>query len=253
MHVPEKNIDKLYNERATREAIIQSFRSLETNPEIIRGEAAIIIYYAGHGATAPKPKWKDWDTLDNTIEMLCPVDMTPPELDPHTGKVDVKVEGIPDRTISCLLRDLSTEKGNNIVRLQTSHKVLQLRANIFQTLILDCCHSAGINRGAPPDPSAIPRQILGPQIISPECDSDIHSRKETTRKSDEAPNGSGFSGSLWDSHILLAACSRHESAWEVQSAGVFTKELLRVMRGRSLTELTYRSLMDNLNMPKWTK
>ncbi|KAK0469385.1 caspase domain-containing protein [Desarmillaria tabescens] len=233
LHVPEKNIINLRNEQATREAIIQSFRRLEENTEIIQGDAAIIIYYAGHGAMALKPvEWKDWYTPDNTIELLCPFDMMSPESDSHEGEDKVKVEGIPDRTISSLLLDLSTARGNNI------------------TLVLDCCHSAGINRGAPhSNPSAIPRQILDPQTISPECDSDIYDSR--TRKSNEAPDCSGFSGLLWDSHILLAACSRHQSAWEINSAGVFTEELLRVMRKRSLVELTYRSLMDNLIIPSW--
>lgn len=239
MHVPEKNVIKLCNEHATREAIIQSFRRLEANTDITRGEAAIIIYYAGHGATAVKPaEWEDWYTPDNTIEMLCPVDMTFPESVPHKKKDDVKlVEGIPDRTISSLLLDLSIEKGNNI------------------TLVLDCCHSAGMNRGELSrslDSSAIRRQIRDSQTISPECDSDIYSRKRTTHESDKEQERSGFSGSLSDSHILLAACSRHESAWEVHSAGVFTRELLRVLKERSLAELTYRSLMNNLNMPSWT-
>ena len=83
-----------------------------SNKEIVKDEAAIIIYFAGHGASVPKPQeWADWATAEGHIEMMCPSDMN--------VKVDGKVvDGIPDRTLSVLLNRLSESKGDNIVRPQ---------------------------------------------------------------------------------------------------------------------------------------
>ncbi|KAK0451583.1 caspase domain-containing protein [Armillaria borealis] len=207
---PKENIISLRNEHATRSRIIHGFRSLEHNPKIVRGKAAIIIYYAGHGAVATKPvEWKDWETPDDKIEMLCPYDIG------CQGDNDEVVDGIPDRTISQLLLDLSTAKGNNI------------------TLILDCCHAAGINRGGGVGGSidleagrmeVRTRTFRNVQNLSPACDEDIYSARE-----------SGLSGSLRDSHVLLAACRRSQTASEINGNGIFTDALLRCMKDKPLT------------------
>ncbi len=112
--VPETNIINLRNGRATSSAIIEGFRQLKDNSKIIPGEVAIIMYFAGHGAVARKPAaWKNWVNPTGEVEMLCPADINPG----INGKV--KVEGIPDRTLSQLLLDLSNAKGNNIVCRRT--------------------------------------------------------------------------------------------------------------------------------------
>ncbi|PBK76068.1 hypothetical protein ARMSODRAFT_950445 [Armillaria solidipes] len=220
LQTPEENIISLRDAQATRSAIIDEFTNLIQNPNIVCGRAAIVIYFAGHGAVANKPgEWTDWETSDNTIEMLCPADMG--LLDEYNNVI----EGIPDRTISELLLRLSEAKGNNI------------------TVVLDCCHAAGINRGLQhPDAQLRSRRILHPPQISPKCDSTISSRRSRGITS-------GFSGSSWDSHIVLAACSRHQSAWEEDGQGIFTRALLKVMRRTPSRGITYKSLMHRLVMP----
>ncbi|KAK0451478.1 caspase domain-containing protein [Armillaria borealis] len=220
LQAPEENIISLRDAQATRSAIIDEFTNLIQNPNIVCGRAAIVIYFAGHGAVANKPgEWTDWETSDNTIEMLCPADMG--LLDEYNNVI----EGIPDRTISELLLRLSEAKGNNI------------------TVVLDCCHAAGINRGLQhPDAQLRSRRILHPPQISPKCDSTISSRRSRGITS-------GFSGSSWDSHIVLAACSRHQFAWEEDGQGIFTRALLKVMRRTPSRRITYKSLMHRLVMP----
>lgn len=111
LRTPREHIINLRNGQATRKAIIDGFKKLISDSRIVPGMAAIIIYYSGHGAVTPKPdEWTDWQTYDNEIEMLCPADIG--VLDTN----DKVVEGIPDRTISELLLELATAKGNNIVR-----------------------------------------------------------------------------------------------------------------------------------------
>ncbi|KAK0469284.1 caspase domain-containing protein [Desarmillaria tabescens] len=224
---PEENIISLRDEKATRSAIIDGFKRLESDERIVSGTAAIIIYYAGHGAIAHKPvEWKDWETPGDEIELLCPSDIG---LRDQNDKI---IDGIPDRTISQLLLDLSAAKGNNI------------------TLILDCCHAAGINRGGGGARGPIdlgvgqlvdvrPRNFRSVHDLSPGCDEDIYRR------------GSSLSRSLRDSHVLLAACRRGQTASEINGIGLFTDALLRCMRDKPLAGvLTYASLLHHLDIPE---
>ncbi|KAK0421667.1 caspase domain-containing protein [Armillaria borealis] len=220
--VPKANIINLRDEKATRSAIIDGFEELQRNSKIIPREVAIIIYFAGHGAVAEKPQtWTDWVTPGNKVEMLCPADIN----QVINGKD--KVEGIPDRTLSQLLLDLSNAKGNNI------------------TLILDCCHAAGQNRGVQGMRSrALTLENL---MLSPTCDEHIYSDASQTRSVQE--DKSGFSD-FYGSHVLLAACKRNQKAWETDKKGVFTDALLSCLRPSSRDQPSYNSLMQNLKMPE---
>ncbi|PBK84254.1 hypothetical protein ARMGADRAFT_615488 [Armillaria gallica] len=219
MLVPEANIINLRNDQATRLAIIEAFIELKDDPRITPGEVAIIIYFAGHGAVARKPSaWKNWETPDDKVEMLCPADIN------HDLNGKDRVEGIPDRTLSRLLLDLSKAKGNNI------------------TLILDCCHAAGMNRGSN-DPALRSRvlNLKGVQDLSPTCDEHIYSQESLTRSVQEGV-------SYFGSHVLLAACRRTQIAWEDGNNGIFTTALLRSLRKAASSDLqpTYDSLMNGL-------
>ncbi|SJL08001.1 uncharacterized protein ARMOST_11360 [Armillaria ostoyae] len=224
--VPKDNIINLRNEQATRSAIINQFRQLEGDLKIVPGEVAIIIYFAGHGALATKPDtWTDWVSTDeNTIEMLCPADI---------GALDANskvIEGVPDRTINWLLLDLSIAKGNKI------------------TLILDCCHAAGMNCGALKDSRV--RNFKNYQNLSPSCDEDIYSREYRTRLYQEKK--SGFSHhSFWGSHVLLAACKSKQDAREEGEQSIFTSALLKPLKYFASKDLIpmYDSLMKHLSMP----
>ena len=120
LNVHDENIISLRDEQASRTEILSSFISLRDNfKNYKKNEAAIIIYYAGHGAQTNKPEgWQDWKTSSGRIEMLCPSDIGRRTLVWVNGRKhqDV-VQGIPDRAISALLNQISDTKGNNIVRL----------------------------------------------------------------------------------------------------------------------------------------
>jgi hypothetical protein len=52
-------------------------------------------------------------------------------------------------------------------------------------------------------------------------------------------------------HMLLAACQQDQFAGEDEGQGVFTKELLRVLRSHANTigNLTYANVMLQMRMP----
>jgi hypothetical protein len=105
--VPDSHILFLSNEMATREAIISNFCThLIENPNIEQGDA-IVFYYAGHGSRVQAPT--GWISKDNKIETICPHDEWIKNAQGDT------ICGIPDRTISSLLRKLANIKGDNIV------------------------------------------------------------------------------------------------------------------------------------------
>ncbi|KAF8809408.1 hypothetical protein BYT27DRAFT_7187712 [Phlegmacium glaucopus] len=225
LNVPDANIISLRDEQASRAEILSGFISLRDNAKYERDEAAIIIYYAGHGAQTSKPDgWQDWVTGQH-IEMLCPSDI-------HSLNGDHVVEGIPDRTISVLLNEISDVKGNNI------------------TLILDCCCSAGMNRGEELEEleNCVIRRISNPPQIKNSTDQELWSHG--TRSGNISD---GFYGKFNASHVLLAACGRDQLAHEHPKIkhGFFTSSLMKVLGGNDINTLTYTSLMHKMKMPPW--
>ncbi|KAG9087763.1 hypothetical protein FRC06_002373, partial [Ceratobasidium sp. 370] len=105
LDTPSDHITKLYNEQATRAAIIQAFSNLRDDKRIKKHDA-ILIFYAGHGCEVQSPA--DWKIEGQKTHGLVPYNVG--TLD-TTGRV---TEIIPDRTVVSLLQDLAYAKGDNI-------------------------------------------------------------------------------------------------------------------------------------------
>lgn len=121
LHVPDSQIVNLRDGNATRRAMISELRALRTKKTIRKGDP-ILIFFAGHGATAKAPE--GWATANQTISLIMPHDSLARDM---YGRY---VQPIPDRTIGALLHDLAEQegdngKGNNIV--STSHHRLYMR------------------------------------------------------------------------------------------------------------------------------
>ncbi|KJA14574.1 hypothetical protein HYPSUDRAFT_195003 [Hypholoma sublateritium FD-334 SS-4] len=231
LQVPKKNICSLRDEQASRDGIMRAFFFLRDTDIAPRTDCEIIIYYAGHGAQEDTPEeWKDWYTPTGRIEMLCPSDIGARKTFAKNGVcVDEVVPGIPDRTISALLNQISERKGNHI------------------TVILDCCSSAGMNRGVK-EPMLIPRQIYNAPPINSAIDKAYLKMDKAGKQKIPVEHSRRFRAS----HVLLAACGQEQLAWEdpATKRGLFTDHLLKILAGDDLETLTYRSLMDSLSMPK---
>jgi uncharacterized caspase-like protein len=115
LEVPKMHIISLRDEEATRAAILNAFTTLQDDVRIVKAEdPAIIIYFAGHGASVDKPvEWEDWESNTGHIEMLAPSDID--TVNATDSKDERVVAGIPDRTISVLLNHLSDVRGDNVV------------------------------------------------------------------------------------------------------------------------------------------
>jgi hypothetical protein len=124
LNVPEGNIKTLFNEDATRKAIVDGFRALAEKEEI-KQDNPILIYYAGHGGRCKAPS--GWLTQDSQIEMLVPYDFDTslnntysaghsPGGDGAGGEDDpLAGQGVWDLTLKSLLSNIAEKKGNNIV------------------------------------------------------------------------------------------------------------------------------------------
>ncbi|KAF9527415.1 caspase domain-containing protein [Crepidotus variabilis] len=234
LNVPASNITSLRNGQATRRGILAGFESLLNDRKYARGECAVVIFYAGHGAQTNIPEeWGNWSTATGRIEQLCPCDIgTKAQTD--KGEEE-EVDGIPDRTISALLNKIAKAKGSNI------------------TLILDCCCSAGINRlsGSLPYPQDfLPRWIKNPPPLRPFVDQEI-CRGVTPNRGGKLSDR--FAGEYHASHVLLAACGRDQVASEKPEGGLFTNALMKVLRSEDIQTLTYTALMDKLEINSETQ
>jgi len=118
--VPSDNIRNLRDKNASRDAIIESISWLTHHDEVKKDEAAIIIYFAGHGAFKNK-EFKG-------IQMICPsdIDTAIPAGNGHSKLV----KGLSRVELAELFINLSKAKGDNIVRT----KIMDLRTNSINSL-----------------------------------------------------------------------------------------------------------------------
>ena len=116
-------------------------------------------------------------------------------------------------------------------------------------MILDCCSSAGINRGAELDSEQyVIRRISNPPQIENNTDEEIWSHSTRGGKLSDS-----FCGMLNASHVLLAACGRDQYArenWDIMH-GTFTDSLMKVLNENDINTLTYTSLIHKMEMPEW--
>ena len=117
--VPKNHISTLFDEQATRSAIIQAFRELSKDNRINEGDP-IFIFYSGHGSQEfPHPDWELEETK-TMIEVIIPYDCTSDWRTSSPGTV----QPIPDLTIGALIDEIARTKGDNIVRPSTQLFVL---------------------------------------------------------------------------------------------------------------------------------
>ena len=97
----------LMDKQATRESIIEAFKTLNKSNEIKTNDP-IVIYFVGHGGEA------QIQGQEEMTQMILPYDASPRTQEKDELPV---IRGIPDFEIRKLLNDIAVEKGNNIVRL----------------------------------------------------------------------------------------------------------------------------------------
>jgi hypothetical protein len=247
--VPPSQIQTLENDAAKRHGILSGIKRLANSRNGISKGDPILIFFAGHGGTLPKPK--NWSANGSEIQCLLAYDAG---YDP-LGKT---VKGvIPDVTLASLLHNLADTKGDNIVsRLSVTP---DMHLNQTQTVILDCCHSGS---GTRPNSTTRTRDYVfrdrkGKRLTVPEdYDEDIrnalaqlaNSHNDSARA---AIQSNKFLNCGLRSHVVLAACGATERA-EEGSNGFFTLELLRVLREKenSIHNLTYVDLIRSIRSTK---
>lgn len=111
LKVPTDQIIILHDEAASRQEIINSFVKLRDDTRIEHGDP-ILIFYAGHGGSdKATDAWaRKYGPIQ--VEVIYPSDFGA-EIPGSTETVNC----IPDTTIAGLINQLSTAKGDNIVRI----------------------------------------------------------------------------------------------------------------------------------------
>ncbi|KAJ7899351.1 caspase domain-containing protein [Mycena leptocephala] len=224
LDVPPSNIVLLENENATRSAILSAFKThfLDNRNIPDRGGASMVLYFAGHGSRSEAPS--DLIAPDRRVEAICPVD------EGTVNDAGEYVHAIPDYVLVRLLSELADKKGNNI------------------TVILDCCHSGGMERDVEGTRDARTAQS---DSCSIPLDIDGHFWK--------GKNDTVQSYRMWSrssaSHVLLAACHAGETAREVLYPdgtyhGRFTTHLVSLLQQIPLESATCSELL-NLIPKKW--
>ncbi|KAI0311621.1 hypothetical protein OF83DRAFT_1150129 [Amylostereum chailletii] len=232
-------IGHLYDEQATRMALIKAIRDIGSDDLIQKGDP-ILIYYAGHGATVPAGT-SDSGKVEALVPYDCSADIVSGGENPKISAEDGQrahsasqgaIRAIPDYTFNNLLRIIADQKEDNI------------------TVILDCCHSGSATREIQPAaPNCMARGIEFKDALPVDLDADIP--KATADRA--IGRHLGFLHAGLSSHVLLAACGKEEQAWEDDGRGAFTKELLRLLEelDRGMTQVSYTDLIGRmLKLPR---
>ena len=106
-------------------------------------------------------------------------------------------------------------------------------------MFLDCCHSAGLNRGD--DESGNIRQMSNPSPLNEDIVPDLF------RDCGFVPESAGLDS---ESHVLLAACGKGQKAMEKDGHGLFTTAILRSLSKYPIQNFSYRSLLQSLELEK---
>ncbi|KAJ3536712.1 hypothetical protein NM688_g6797 [Phlebia brevispora] len=192
LHVPREQICLLTDSHATKRAIEDSFMShLVNNPAIEQGDA-ILIYFAGHGASIQSPRGWYADGIKD-VEVLCPYDY-------DAKNSDGRVAGISDRSFHAMLSDLAATKGDNI------------------TVILDCCFSA--------PQSFIDRKHTRWTPTQKATGDDLFACMWKNARASSMESPSGFTQVSKATHVVLAAAQGGDIAIEGKGGGLFTRAFL---------------------------
>ncbi|KAK0505565.1 hypothetical protein EDD18DRAFT_1129662 [Armillaria luteobubalina] len=217
----------------SRAHIVGVLLSLIANPEISYDDN-IIIYYSGHGSYYPPHADEDSET--DYMETLSPIDRD------ALGEDGKHVPDISDREFNTILSLISRAKGRRI------------------TVILDCCHAAGVCRNLP-EPGArtappMKRATLHDMLLAGENVLKNYPGYRSILAKDWLPDVT--------SHVVLAACEdyqyakakkmKREDGTVTGYIGVFTDSLVRALRsGHWRKETTYVDLLHCLDtMPTQT-
>ena len=95
-------IQSLYNEKATHDAMLSLFTEASANPDIQKDDL-VIFFYAGHGSRMPGPE--GWE---GQIETICPCDV-------DTTKDGKTIYGIPDFVVGTFMTNLANTHEANVV------------------------------------------------------------------------------------------------------------------------------------------
>ncbi|KAF8669674.1 Caspase domain [Rhizoctonia solani] len=280
LEVPQKQINVLKNEQATRSGILGAIKALR------------------HGCEVKSPLVEPGNPEGKT-ECLVPWDVCKGE----TGRKEIPL--IPDYTIAALLDELAAEKGNNItVILDCCHSASSTRGIHLETSAkLDLKIAGFFSNTSTSERAPGPLVSLGPSVpaldnpfadhlversLSPDelppltrdTDKEIfqvykeivsngrwiklmaafylcHSRLNSDEREGSSVKSRASLPSVNQlvadhlrpgrSHVLLAACGHTERAYEDPKTkkGIFTDALLRLLKSRPITELTYKAIFEN--------
>lgn len=209
----QPHILKLLDGQATRQGVIESFRSH------LRDQASkddvVLFYYSGHGSHEPCPA--EWLHLepDGRIESLVCYDSRLP------GGSD-----LADKELGQLVREISASRAHVLV-------------------ILDACHSGSGTRDAQPEEGV---RLLDGRRQPRTLEQFLPELGELSRQDGFVSPASGWLMTP-SPHILLAACEDRQTArerpHEGQWHGLFTRFLLETLQNVN-RRLTYQELLAHV-------
>jgi hypothetical protein len=227
---PQANILKLTNQDATREGILEAFKTHLIENDSVRSDDVVVVYYSGHGSYVKDMHGDEEDGYDETI---VPYDAGRGSSQDVCDITDDEIE---------LLIDALTERTRNV------------------NLWFDSCHSGTITRNLQDAQEADAEGVA--RWVEP-WEDDVPLQTMVPVRT--ATRGMGPSGwlPLSDGYVLVSGCKAHERSHEYPFPkgllpiprkwhGAFTYYLLEALEDVN-SETTYYDIWDRIRGSVTTK
>lgn len=214
----EVHLETLTNEKATKANIVSMFKTHLSKAE---KKDTVLFYYSGHGTQeeADEVFWSG--EADKKLEAVVCFD----SVVMHEGSPTVNL--LADKELRFLIKEIS---GNN------PHIVS----------IFDCCHSGGNTRNGnfsdPNDQKSMQSRRFS--MAFPKRDWSGFIFADTVTREDVERDGVNLIFSE-GAQLQLAACQNDESAYELGGEGIFTKNLLEILK-RCSGSISYHRLQSTI-------
>jgi len=217
------NIQVLKNTEVTKNALASALQNALTQASV---SDVVFFFYSGHGTReSADPVFADIEQ-DNALESLVCYD----SVVDHNGSLVYNL--LSDKEIHYIISQYGKE-GTHII------------------MVFDCCHSGGITRNAFPDRDGI---CVERRYIPSERDNFIAPMRTWNQflfgehiSRDEVAKIGWLKRVMQNPHITLSACQNDESAYEQSGRGIFTSNLIDVLR-RSRGSLSYYDLQSRTRL-----
>lgn len=224
---PEKNIETLINQQATREAIIKLFQKHLCNNTAIKAGDTVIFFFSGHGSQGRTAKEFEHLNAKKQDETLVCYDSRIPE---HKQQHNYRTSQI------------SNSKFQDLADKELAVLLSKVKKGVEAIVIADACHSGSITRGdEDPQKEAFIEKTATKKMIPRALETYLLEEDDfyTKMKTKFLPPPKRY--------IAFSACKSNQKAVEYNKRGLFTSNFIKILQ-ETKGKISYLALQNRTRL-----